>query len=361
MNSHETHIYTETRETKQVIEIYRDNLEENNYSSRQNPNKYVNSNSQPQINIPYRNAGRENRPKSQIPAFPLQLLGEQFSSPNNTATPIPTNYTSENTDPKNTVYPLEPMSQMASHQNNYTFNRMQLQQQQQFEYQNSSSQYGSLNTHATANQSNFKKYEEMNVQQPQVEDENSSSQYDNSNKNTSARSEDNICASCSRPLTIVTSGFFIWNIPNFQNELMKCKANPRYRLISPEFSDQLFSYSIRANIFLNGSLQSDSGQIAVYIVICKGQYDALLTWPFNHTVKIELVNQSRSDRPVIVSIAAEDENTSVAFARPTQYMNSPIGANNFCSNQLSNEYLINDTIFFRFTILKDKESYNSIF
>lgn len=45
-------------------------------------------------------------------------------------------------------------------------------------------------------------------------------------------------------------------------------------------------------MFLNGNGAGESSHISIYIKILPGEYDALLRWPFSHSVSFTLFDQS---------------------------------------------------------------------
>jgi len=49
---------------------------------------------------------------------------------------------------------------------------------------------------------------------------------------------------------------------------------------------------LQASVFLNGNGAGESSHISAYIKILPGEYDALLRWPFSHSVSFTLFDQS---------------------------------------------------------------------
>ena len=48
----------------------------------------------------------------------------------------------------------------------------------------------------------------------------------------------------------------------------------------------------QASLFLNGNGSGEGAYVSVYIKILPGEYDALLKWPFSHTVSFTLYDQA---------------------------------------------------------------------
>jgi TNF receptor-associated factor 4 len=55
---------------------------------------------------------------------------------------------------------------------------------------------------------------------------------------------------------------------------------------------------LQASIFLNGNGAGESSHISAYIKILPGEYDALLRWPFSHSVSFTLFDQSNAPEKV---------------------------------------------------------------
>lgn len=63
-------------------------------------------------------------------------------------------------------------------------------------------------------------------------------------------------------------------------------------LISPPFYTSQFGYKLQASLFLNGNGTGENSHVSIYIKILPGDYDALLRWPFAHSVAFTLFDQS---------------------------------------------------------------------
>ena len=53
-----------------------------------------------------------------------------------------------------------------------------------------------------------------------------------------------------------------------------------------------FLTSLQASVFLNGNGAGESSHISIYIKVLPGEYDALLRWPFSHSVSFTLFDQA---------------------------------------------------------------------
>ena len=51
-------------------------------------------------------------------------------------------------------------------------------------------------------------------------------------------------------------------------------------------------YLRQASLFFNGNGSGEGSHVSIYIKILPGEYDALLKWPFAHTVSFSLYDQA---------------------------------------------------------------------
>lgn len=59
-----------------------------------------------------------------------------------------------------------------------------------------------------------------------------------------------------------------------------------------------FWFYLQASLFLNGNGAGDGSHISIYIKILPGEYDALLRWPFAHSVSFTIFDQSSTPEKV---------------------------------------------------------------
>lgn len=63
-------------------------------------------------------------------------------------------------------------------------------------------------------------------------------------------------------------------------------------LVSPPWYTSQFGYKLQASLFLNGNGAGEGTHLSLYIKILPGEFDALLRWPFAHSVAFTLFDQS---------------------------------------------------------------------
>ena len=100
--------------------------------------------------------------------------------------------------------------------------------------------------------------------------------------------------------------------------------------------------------------------MSIFLCICKGEYDALLQWPFSHRITFTLVDQSLdpgSRRNVSYSIKPNTCKENKPFlGRPLGERNASFGAQKFCELDILNtrDYIRDDTIYIKVDVDSDE-------
>jgi TNF receptor-associated factor 2 len=132
-------------------------------------------------------------------------------------------------------------------------------------------------------------------------------------------------------------GIFIWRITNVASKRAEAQRSGQdvrsTSLYSPTFFTSQAGYRLRLRVFLNGEPGGDAANrfLSLFICVCRGQYDAILPWPFRRNVNLMLLDQSAARQHVKKSIR-QDGAVGVytsAFKRPESEMNVPIGFTQF--------------------------------
>lgn len=87
------------------------------------------------------------------------------------------------------------------------------------------------------------------------------------------------------------AGTLVWKITEYSAKMEEARGKDGVELISSPFYTSQFGYKLQASVFLNGNGAGEGTHISVYIKILPGEYDALLRWPFAHTVSFTLFDQ----------------------------------------------------------------------
>lgn len=87
------------------------------------------------------------------------------------------------------------------------------------------------------------------------------------------------------------TGTLLWKITDWQSKMMEAKSKEGLELVSPPFFTSQYGYKLQASVFLNGNGPGEGSHLSVYIKVLPGEYDALLKWPFSHSVTFTLFEQ----------------------------------------------------------------------
>ena len=150
---------------------------------------------------------------------------------------------------------------------------------------------------------------------------------------------------------------FVWKIDNFGNLLRQAKTGEETFVFSVPFYSrgaESCGYKLKVQIYPNGFGPGKNTHLSVYIIVMKGEHDAILLWPFKEKVAFTLIDQQKC--------SAEGENVTKqfrparepeCFARPTREANkSGWGFGDFISHEKLNSrrYLVDDTLFLQVKI-----------
>ncbi|XP_072422168.1 TNF receptor-associated factor 1-like isoform X1 [Chiloscyllium punctatum] len=147
--------------------------------------------------------------------------------------------------------------------------------------------------------------------------------------------------------TMTETGIFIWKIPQMKQRLEEAIDGTTPYLESSEFYLCKYGYKMCLRIYLNGHGEAQGSYISLYYILLKGQYDALIQWPFKENMKLALLNQ-RDRQQSILKIYVPNEHDS-ALQRPGETMNAPHGFAMFVTltefNQRFSEFVAGDEMF----------------
>ncbi|XP_077335282.1 TNF receptor-associated factor 1 isoform X1 [Lithobates pipiens] len=143
-------------------------------------------------------------------------------------------------------------------------------------------------------------------------------------------------------------GVFLWKISNFTQKSHDAVTGRAISLYSPAFYTARYGYKVCLRIYLNGDGAGKGTHVSLFFAIMKGEYDALLPWPFKHKVTFMLLDQNNREH---VFDAFRPDITSASFQRPVNDMNIASGCPLFCLlsklQSSKNNYLKDDTLFIR--------------
>jgi hypothetical protein len=103
-------------------------------------------------------------------------------------------------------------------------------------------------------------------------------------------------------------------------------------------------------LYLNGDADTRDKDLSLFLVIMRGDYDAILEWPFAYKVSFRLIDQSQlSDNQGDIIHSFWPDITSNCFKRPAYDMNNGYGFKEFLPlaqyEQNRNLFVKDDTMF----------------
>ena len=141
-------------------------------------------------------------------------------------------------------------------------------------------------------------------------------------------------------------GQLLWKITEFARRRNEAVSGTQVSFYSPCFYTSRYGYKMCARIYLNGAGMGRGTHISVFFVVMRGQYDAILRWPFREKVTFMLLDQDNVEH--VIDAFRPDPNSS-SFQRPRRETNIASGCPIFCSlTELSNHaYVRDDTMFLK--------------
>ncbi|NXN96739.1 TRAF2 factor, partial [Rhinopomastus cyanomelas] len=117
-------------------------------------------------------------------------------------------------------------------------------------------------------------------------------------------------------------GVFLWKITDVGRKLQDSVTGRTVSLYSPAFYTAKYGYKVCLRVYLNGDGTGRGTHLSLFFVIMKGDYDALLPWPFRHKVTFMLLDQNNREH---IIDAFRPDLTSASFQRPVNEMNVASG------------------------------------
>ncbi|XP_013107666.2 TNF receptor-associated factor 4 isoform X1 [Stomoxys calcitrans] len=151
-------------------------------------------------------------------------------------------------------------------------------------------------------------------------------------------------------LSINFTGTLLWKITDWSAKMAEAKGKDGLELVSPPFYTSQYGYKLQASMFLNGNGPGENTHVSVYIKVLPGEYDALLKWPFSHSITFTLFEQGSQSGQGGVAESFVPDPTWENFQRPS---NEPdqlgFGFPRFISHELlyKRPFIKDDTVFLR--------------
>ena len=151
----------------------------------------------------------------------------------------------------------------------------------------------------------------------------------------------------------INSTLFTWRIQNFDQSWQAAKEGSKEELYSEPFYTSPHKYKLKIQLYPNGCGAGKDTHLSVFIKIMKGEYDAILPWPFLPRVTFTLIDQQEdtSQRENVVR-SFKANSTLESFARPVGDENPGRGYPTFVSHEQlqTRRYIVDNTIFLQVKI-----------
>ncbi|XP_063804552.1 TNF receptor-associated factor 3 isoform X3 [Pseudophryne corroboree] len=143
------------------------------------------------------------------------------------------------------------------------------------------------------------------------------------------------------------NGVLIWKIRDYKRRKQEAVMGKTLSLYSQPFYTGYFGYKMCARVYLNGDGMGKNTHLSLFFVIMRGEYDALLPWPFKQKVSLMLMDQGPSRRHL--GDAFKPDPNSSSFKKPTGEMNIASGCPVFVAQTVleNGTYIKDDTIFIK--------------
>ncbi|XP_063000853.1 TNF receptor-associated factor 1 [Elgaria multicarinata webbii] len=123
-------------------------------------------------------------------------------------------------------------------------------------------------------------------------------------------------------------GIFQWKITDVHRKWYEAVCGKTCSFQSPAFYTSRYGYKLCMRIYLNGEGREKGTHVSLFIVLLRGDYDALLQWPFTHKITFMLLSQNDGDH---LLNAIQPDPASTSFQRPVTDMNDASGCPRFIS------------------------------
>ena len=150
----------------------------------------------------------------------------------------------------------------------------------------------------------------------------------------------------------VQCGKLVWKISDVCRKCAEARGNPELFLSSPPFYTSHGGYQVRVRLYMNGHGCEWNSHLSFFFVLMKGDFDAILEWPFSHRVEFRVMGQANR-RGDDVTVPFLPDLQSASFAQPVGGMNVPYGVrqNAFPLGILARDgYVHEDTMFVKVTV-----------
>ncbi|PFX17392.1 TNF receptor-associated factor 4 [Stylophora pistillata] len=158
-------------------------------------------------------------------------------------------------------------------------------------------------------------------------------------------------------LSVKHTNSFLWRIDGFSEILKRAQTDEdKNNICSDPFytktGKENCGYKLKVRVRPNGDGDSKNTHLSVYIIVMKGEYDAILPWPLAEKVRFTLIDQQEDldqRQNKTLEIFGKE---SMSFARPVTDENIGLGIRKFVSREelYARRFIVDDTLFLQVVI-----------
>ena len=148
------------------------------------------------------------------------------------------------------------------------------------------------------------------------------------------------------------NGILLWKITNYKKRKADAIAGKTLSLYSQPFYTSRHGYKMCGRVYLNGDGMGKGTHISLFFTLMRGDYDALLDWPFRHRVTFQILDQGSARNHLTDSFRPDPSSSS--FKQPETEMNIASGCPLFArqedldgTNGEGSRFIKHDTLFIK--------------
>ncbi|XP_068689741.1 TNF receptor-associated factor 3-like [Montipora foliosa] len=141
-------------------------------------------------------------------------------------------------------------------------------------------------------------------------------------------------------------GTYIMKIDDVQRRFQDAISGKYTRIESPPFYTSRRGYRCQMSVYLNGDGEGRGTHMSIFLVMMRGDFDAILSWPFKQKVTFTLIDQEKNNDH-LDSFRPRDDDTSWRRPRSTRNVGSGMPVFILHENLSSGGYIRDDTMYIR--------------
>jgi hypothetical protein len=137
--------------------------------------------------------------------------------------------------------------------------------------------------------------------------------------------------------------------------MLYLRGDKQFFLTSPPFYTSPDGYKMCVRLCLNGADSSQSTYLSIFLVLMRGEFDALLPWPFSFQVIVCLYDLINPENHITKSFSTDTKSKS--FQRPEVEMNIGSGISHFIPKSIiqqeNSSHVSDGSIYIKVMVRKD--------